>query len=137
MQSVSSRIWTRVAVFISYDDNHYTTGTSNADSNWVYGLVRVELEVIVMEGFFTLSRSPEIKPQHCMQFSVKPSSPHFLEVSNLCKGYSQHILNPADGRFTQIVFILSWYEYIPSVVEYGLVGVSWQLKLPDKKQKSF
>ena len=27
-QSVSSRIWTRVAVSISYDDNHYTTGTS-------------------------------------------------------------------------------------------------------------
>ena len=24
MQSVSSRIWTRVVVFISYDDNHYT-----------------------------------------------------------------------------------------------------------------
>ena len=28
MQSVSFRIWTRVAVSISYDDNHYTTGTS-------------------------------------------------------------------------------------------------------------
>ena len=27
MQSVSSRIWSRVAVSISYDDNHYTTGT--------------------------------------------------------------------------------------------------------------
>ena len=27
MQSVSSRIWTRVAVSISYDDNHYTTIT--------------------------------------------------------------------------------------------------------------
>ena len=27
MQSVKSRIWTRVAVFISYDDNNYTTGT--------------------------------------------------------------------------------------------------------------
>ena len=26
MQSISSRIWTRVAVFISYDDNHYTMG---------------------------------------------------------------------------------------------------------------
>ena len=24
MQSVTSRIWTRVAVSISYDDNHYT-----------------------------------------------------------------------------------------------------------------
>ena len=28
MQWVSSRIWTRVAVSISYDDNDYTTGTS-------------------------------------------------------------------------------------------------------------
>ena len=27
MQSVSSRIWTRVAVSISDDDNHYTTDT--------------------------------------------------------------------------------------------------------------
>ena len=27
MQSVSSRIWTRITVSISYDDNHYTTGT--------------------------------------------------------------------------------------------------------------
>ena len=26
MQSVSSKIWTRVAVSISYDDNDYTTG---------------------------------------------------------------------------------------------------------------
>ena len=28
MQSVSSKIWTRVAVSIFYDDNHYTKGTS-------------------------------------------------------------------------------------------------------------
>ena len=28
MQSVSSRIWTRIAVSISRDDNQYTTGTS-------------------------------------------------------------------------------------------------------------
>ena len=28
MQSVSSRIWTHVVVSISYDDNHYTTGTT-------------------------------------------------------------------------------------------------------------
>ena len=31
MQLVSSRIWTRVAVFISYDDNNYTTGTSTIE----------------------------------------------------------------------------------------------------------
>ena len=29
MQSVSARIWTRVTVSISYNDNHYTTGTSS------------------------------------------------------------------------------------------------------------
>ena len=29
MQSVSSRIWTRIAVSISNDDSHYTTGTSS------------------------------------------------------------------------------------------------------------
>ena len=28
MQSVSSKIWTCVAMSISYDDNDYTTGTS-------------------------------------------------------------------------------------------------------------
>ena len=32
MQSASSRIWTRVAVSISYDDNHYTTDTSIYDN---------------------------------------------------------------------------------------------------------
>ena len=26
MQSISSRIWTHVAVSISYNDNHYATG---------------------------------------------------------------------------------------------------------------
>ena len=33
MQSVSSRIWTRVAVSISYDDNHDTTGTSEVEGS--------------------------------------------------------------------------------------------------------
>ena len=31
MQSVSSRVWTRVAVSTSYDDNDYTTATSKRD----------------------------------------------------------------------------------------------------------
>ena len=36
MQSVRSRIWTRVAVSISCDDNHYTTDTSiiSDDTDW-------------------------------------------------------------------------------------------------------
>ena len=39
MQSVSSRIWTRVAVSISYDDNDYTTGTSKYLMNLVSSLI--------------------------------------------------------------------------------------------------
>ena len=37
MQSVSSRIWTRIAVFISYGDNDYTTGTSKLIFKMVLG----------------------------------------------------------------------------------------------------
>ena len=33
MQWVSSRIWTRAAVFVSYADNNYTTGTNLSDDN--------------------------------------------------------------------------------------------------------
>ena len=47
MQSVSSRIWTRVAVFISYDDNHYTTGTiTRGISPKVNAKVRLEFELV-------------------------------------------------------------------------------------------
>ena len=38
MQSFSSRIWTRDAVSISNDDNHYTTGTSESERNNVTGV---------------------------------------------------------------------------------------------------
>ena len=33
IQSFSSRIWTRVAVSISYNDNHYTTNNNDNDNN--------------------------------------------------------------------------------------------------------
>ena len=35
MQSVSSRIWTRVTVSISNDDNHYTTGKFYPNTNQI------------------------------------------------------------------------------------------------------
>ena len=34
MQSVSSRIWTRVAVSNSYDDNHYTIIEIDGKKEW-------------------------------------------------------------------------------------------------------
>ena len=40
MQSVSSRIWIRVAVSISYDDNHYTTGNiyENVYKSYIFNI---------------------------------------------------------------------------------------------------
>ena len=39
MQLAWSKIWTRVIVSISYDDNHYTTGTSTIPICVIYGYV--------------------------------------------------------------------------------------------------
>ena len=50
IQSVSSRIWTRVAGSISYDDNHYSTCTSMGDAGWrakVLELLRCQLCAII------------------------------------------------------------------------------------------
>ena len=43
MQSVSSRIWTRVAMSISYNDNHYTTGTLHYKV-WIKGKEEKSME---------------------------------------------------------------------------------------------
>ena len=63
MQSVSSRIWIRVAVSISYDDNHYTTGTSKKlfvicvliVFNKFWPKVFVRRKVFVNKSFFSES----------------------------------------------------------------------------------
>ena len=52
MQSVSSRIWTRVAVSISYDDNHCTTGTSCHYYYYYYYYCEFFIPALA-DGFFT------------------------------------------------------------------------------------
>ena len=47
MQSVSSRIWTRVAVSNSYSDNHYTTGTE-VTLDRVLSMGQIELSCVLM-----------------------------------------------------------------------------------------
>ena len=54
MQSVPSRIWTRVAVSISYYDNHYTTGTSQK-------FISPKVNVIARLGFELAYFKTEIK----------------------------------------------------------------------------
>ena len=61
MQLVSSRIWTRVAVCISYDGNHYTTPTSSiAFYCEAPALERVKYSFIAITLSFTLIWSGSI-----------------------------------------------------------------------------
>ena len=57
MQSVSSRIWTCVAVSISDDDNHYTTGTSSHTST-----PRTLLKGLCVRGSCKLNRTATYWP---------------------------------------------------------------------------
>ena len=75
MQPVSSRIWTRVAVFISYDDNHYITGTSN-NSMTDTASPRLSWAVsISTKEVTTLNKALELEHNHLMLISGKPKYP--------------------------------------------------------------
>ena len=50
MQSASSRVWTCVAMYIYYDDNHHTTGTSTI--SWV------STSISSLTFLFELNRKP-------------------------------------------------------------------------------
>ena len=52
MQSVSSKIWNRVAVSISYDDNNYTTDTSNALANTPQKVIKNNFQWVKKLGFY-------------------------------------------------------------------------------------
>ena len=51
MQSVSSRIWTRVAMSIPYDDNHYTMGTSYKHPYPLVMYVLNSITGVILQGY--------------------------------------------------------------------------------------
>ena len=69
MQSVSSRIWTRVAVSISDDDNHYISGTSTSSKFYLLThpiLAKTKNQILI---FFFAYQNCEPPPHtHTSQF---------------------------------------------------------------------
>ena len=53
MQSFRSRIWTRVAVSVSFDDNHYTTGTSEINIKCLFTFRELSLSIFSMKYLLT------------------------------------------------------------------------------------
>ena len=62
MQSVSSRIWTRVAVSISNDDNHYTSQNKQGDIKYHFSESMVWLDL----GLNPVSRTIGEHSNHCI-----------------------------------------------------------------------
>ena len=72
MQLAWSRIWTRVAVSISYDDNHYTTGTSNK------GLIYINISCGIIVRYHFAAVKQFLRLQRQFFFSGFPE--HFHDI---------------------------------------------------------
>ena len=74
MQSVSSEIWTRIAVSISCDDDHYTTGTSIKKA-----IIIVDIGCLMVYQLFV----DNLMPKPSLQ---KNSSDIILPIAGAIKG---------------------------------------------------
>ena len=90
MQSVSSRVWTRVAVSISYDDNHYTTGMyilSSTDRlfRWIriYPPARAGYDTrsIFKRSLTCLNSEFSFSKTSCLTKSEEISLPYYLPIA--------------------------------------------------------
>ena len=100
MQSVSSRNWTRVAVSISYDDNHYTTGTSSIEPSLPYYLpiaggriirfipfsrvlVLCEMQSVSSRNWTRVAVSISYDNNHYTTgtLNIEPSLPYYLPIA--------------------------------------------------------
>ena len=110
MHSSSSRTWTRVAVSISYDYNHYTTGTSKTQlfvdfSKAFDSIYRWKMEQIRLAYGFLKEIAPAIimlyKNTKAMVRPPDGDTNFFNIVAEVLKGYSL-------ARYRYII----WQDYV-------------------------
>ena len=98
MQSVSSRIWTRVAVSISYDDNNYTTDTSDfrvfgyqSEDRFIFTFVKTKDPVLYNQGmiFFYINHFSLIIFNHSVWLRAQVHS-QLVQFMLALKGYDNH-----------------------------------------------
>ena len=83
MQSVSFRIWTRVAVFISYGDNNYTTGHSY-DAQRIMEYVFIAITPITYGSKFYYQLGSHLSVNEKFHFQNDfYSIEHFIKSKNL------------------------------------------------------
>ena len=117
MQSVSSRIWTHVGMSISYDDNHYTTGTSLSLCVCVCVRERATyIYILTSSGFCTqwddtVRITPGYKPGLSIYRPWDAQSPELLPLSlsditlrKAVKIYGISVSTGVDRKRSKLVF---------------------------------
>ena len=112
MLSVSSRIWTRVAVFISYDDNHYTTGTSRplyyTKTNFLFDSFEVMINLlndILRKNLIDKETSKILKPN-----DAKPARFYKLPKIHKMNNLGGSVIFLIDCRSTKLSKYVNHYS---------------------------
>ena len=111
MQSVSSRIWTCVTMSISYDDNHYTTGTSKSIV-YIYIYIYADIQVCSHQSI-SVRDVPCTIVANLLECNIvvskfKPRLCNYLHFWTYGKGMN-HIVLPSN-RWNSITAVL-FYKY--------------------------
>ena len=101
MQPIASRIWTRVAVYISRDDNHYTTGLYICQFGLQYGTFCVPNNFSA--GWIFLMRSGSFPDHYFTQFvqwwlATKLKPLHYYVHNNILFSSNFFFLSLTGGR---------------------------------------
>ena len=118
MQSVSSRIWTRIAVSISFDDNQYTTGTSFLRYEHLFFLFQVHKSY--EELFFKVESYALRWPSSHSHLFSGSSSPCRLMLA----GISRALFNPSPN-----LSICDSLSYLPSIPLSFFLGIHLSFSL--------
>ena len=132
MQLVSSRIWTRVAVSISFDEDHYTTGTS---------IQRVSRALLPAEIHYSQREKEAIifvikkfhKYVHGREFILQKDHHPLLAIFGSKKGIPTHTTNCLQRWATMLLKYSFKMEVLPSKEITNAGGLS---KLIPKKYRT-
>ena len=145
MQLASSRIWTRVAVSISYDDNHYTTGTSRPGYAIWDVLVPTKKQAQKLAEKYTVIKFFRLQPEYMGSWRMKVTiciSSNFPAAYQSKYGRVEEVstVNGNTGPFAEItpspsVFkggispqYLTFGDGQPLVIMEGRQPLYWQCK---------
>ena len=129
MQSVSSKIWTRVTVSISINDNHYTTGTLYI---YIYIYCHPQTNCFVLSELLCVARhvgrsKPGSKPiQLYVTLSLRPLYIYIYIYIQLDKFHYPHRICIFHFPFFHFMYnFVEWY-FLVSVNKETSAGLSWK-----------